>query len=83
MSIDDENDLSNIIIDDDDNDLSNILIDGEITLNSPLNLDLLNEDKSTTKSLKLLLKCVVCGDNAFGIKTNEKKFFFKMNLFIF
>jgi len=82
MSTDDENDLSNILIDD-DNDLSNILIDGEINLNSSLNFDLLNENESTTKSSKLLLKCVVCGDNAFGIKTTEKNFFFKINLFIF
>ncbi len=62
---------------DDDYDLSNILIDGEIPLDSPLDLDLTNEEKPTVKRAKPLLKCVVCGDNAFGRRNfhsfHEKK----------
>ncbi len=49
-----------------ENDISNILIDGEISLNSPFNFDLSNDDQTTVKCLKPRLKCVVCGDNAFG-----------------
>lgn len=49
-----------------DIDLANILIDGEMDLSSPSDLDLSNEPKSTIKRPKPLLKCVVCGDNAFG-----------------
>ncbi len=51
----------------DENDISSILIDGDIYLDSPLNLDISNEDKPIVKRLKPLLRCVVCGDNAFGI----------------
>lgn len=50
-----------------DVDFANILIDGEMNLNSPLELDLSSEPKSAAKRPKPLLKCVVCGDNAFGM----------------
>jgi hypothetical protein len=50
-----------------EDDLSNILIDTDVSLKSPLNLDLSDEYKPTVKRAKPLLKCVVCGDNAFGI----------------
>lgn len=49
-----------------ENDLSNILIDGDISLSSPFDLDLLSEDKPVVTRPKPILKCVVCGDNAFG-----------------
>ncbi len=51
----------------DDGDLSNILLDDEEFLNSPVNFDLFNETQPTVKRPKPLLKCVVCGDHAFGI----------------
>ena len=49
-----------------DIDLASILMDEEV-LNSPLNLDLFDESKPSLKRPKPLLKCVVCGDNAFGM----------------
>jgi hypothetical protein len=65
-----------------ENDISNILIDGEVLSNSQFIFDLSNEDKPTVKGLKSHLKCVVCGDNAFGKKIKLGFFFFKINLFI-
>jgi len=40
----------------DDNDLTNVLIDGDIP----------HESATTVKRPKPSLKCVVCGDHAFG-----------------
>jgi len=51
-----------------ENDISNILIDGEVLSNSQFTFDLSNEDKPIVTALKSHLKCVVCGDNAFGKK---------------
>jgi hypothetical protein len=59
MTTDTENDLSNIIIDEEHS--MNLFFDGDPSyrMNN-------NQGKSTTKRLKPMLKCVVCGDNAFG-----------------
>ncbi len=51
----------------DDCDLANILIDNELPSDSSLTLDILDETKPSIKRIKASLKCVVCGDNAFGI----------------
>ena len=50
-----------------DIDLANILLDEEMNLSSPSDIDLSNETKSFVKRPKPLLKCVVCSDNAFGM----------------
>ena len=68
---------------DDDNDLSNLLIDGEVSLSSPLNLDISDESKPIIKRSKPSLKCVVCGDNAFGKIQSNVIFFFRFRFFFF
>ncbi len=47
-----------------ENDLSNISIDENTPLNSS---DLTHVNQANTKRPKSLLRCVVCGDHAFGI----------------
>ena len=65
-----------------ENDLTNILIDDEVSVNSPVNLDLPSKEKSPVNRQrpKPLLKCVVCGDNAFGMF--KFRFVLKKNPFV-
>ncbi len=63
MTTNSKNDLSNIIIDEEDNSINSSFLkrDYSYKMNH-------NYDKSIIKRPKPTLKCVVCGDNAFGIK---------------
>jgi hypothetical protein len=67
MAIDNENHLSNMFLDDD------LSMDSALDYNSSFEVNH-NHNKSTAKRPKPDLKCVVCGDHAFG-KMNILPFF--------
>jgi hypothetical protein len=67
MAIDNENDLSNILLDDE------FSMDSSILDRAPLYEVNKNHNRSMSKRPKPTLKCVVCNDKAFG----------KLNIFIF
>jgi hypothetical protein len=64
-----------------DDDLSDMLVDDELPLNASLNSNLSNKNKTTSKHTKPILRCIVCGDNAYGKITFE--LIFASNKFIY